>query len=127
MVFAVIDYEYYPSQDMVVGKDTKIYIRFSKDMDPNYINKFTFVLNDGTSDINGKIIYVSKEKTAYFNPVSYLETLNKRQIFTLAKNEVIDRGKNVPRSRVTSVYSEADINRATDIIKEIFPELNSGL
>mgnify|MGYP000017581083 FL=1 len=62
-----------------------------------------------------------------FNPVSYLETLNKRQIFTLAKNEVIDRGKNIPRSRVTSVYSEADINRATDIIKEIFPELNSGL
>ena len=62
-----------------------------------------------------------------FNPVTYLETLNKRQVFTLAKNEVIDRGKDAPRSRVRSVYSEDDINRATDIIKEIFPELNNGL
>jgi hypothetical protein len=62
-----------------------------------------------------------------FNPVNYLETLNKRQVFTLAKNEVIDRGKDAPRSRVRSVYSENDINRATDIIKEIFPELNNGL
>ena len=33
-----------------------------------------------------------------FNPVSYLETLNKRQVFTLAKNEIIDRGKNTSLS-----------------------------
>ena len=62
-----------------------------------------------------------------FNPVSDLETPKKRQVVTLARNEVIDRGKDVPRSRVRSVYSENDINRATDIIKEIFPELNNGL
>lgn len=69
---AEVKTEVYPAQDMQVNKDTSIYIRFSKDIDPDYINRFTFILNDGTADIKGKVLYNEKEKTAYFVPRNFL-------------------------------------------------------
>ncbi|MCK9474994.1 MAG: Ig-like domain-containing protein [Candidatus Muirbacterium halophilum] len=64
--------EVYPAQDMKVNKDTSIYIRFSKDMNAEFINRFTFILNDGSSDIKGKVLYNEDEKTAYFVPRNFL-------------------------------------------------------
>jgi len=71
-----MEFEYYPAQDMKVEKDTPIYVRFSEPMDPEYINRFTFVLNDGVSDLRGKVIYKEAEQTAHFIPLNYLEPGN---------------------------------------------------
>ncbi|MFA7576987.1 MAG: Ig-like domain-containing protein [Candidatus Muiribacteriota bacterium] len=65
--------EFYPTPDMQVEKDTSIFIKFEKDMNPEYLNRFTFVLNDGQADIRGQVLYKPEEKKAYFIPVTHLK------------------------------------------------------
>ncbi|WP_375581260.1 ice-binding family protein [Marivirga tractuosa] len=54
------------SDDINVARNNNVVITFSEDMDPSTINSSTFTVEQGTTDINGDVVY--SETKATFTP-----------------------------------------------------------
>ena len=51
------------------------------------------------------------------------ENLNKRQMFQVAKESVALRGTELPTEIVSGMWSERQMARARDYVKQLFPEV----
>ncbi|MGM0606986.1 MAG: Ig-like domain-containing protein [Candidatus Muiribacteriota bacterium] len=129
-VFSIVR-EHYPTSQKSISKDTPIYLRFSKEMDEEFINRFTFILNDGVSDIRGKVVYIPEEKKASFIPNNYLKEGNTYRAM-LYKGVKAEDGTKLKENYVWSfrVTGKTDIIQTIDdfdITRDINPKRKEDL